>query len=189
MIRVNLPEFCEHVNEYISSDETITPWGIYEQTEVNYGGDDCNVEYCEENNIPCYKSRDDGGCIVNFAGTINIADFRPSREGWVFPVFLNDFTEYLKSKGLNAEYDGNDVLIDGYKVASGFGYNLPPNYQRQYTGLGFFFNQDVELIRHICLKPMVKEPKGLEEYGITTEECAEWAENWFEEFNKKGDQQ
>ena len=185
MIRVTLPEFCDNLNDYITSKETITVWGIYDQTEVNYGNDDCNVEYCEEHTIHCYKSRNDGGCIVNFAGTINIADFRPSSEGWVYPQFCYDFSEYLKEKGLNATYDGNDVLIDGYKVASGFGYNLPPDFKRQYTGLGFFFNQDIELIRNICLKPMEKEPKGLEQYGITTEECAEWAADWFGKIGKE----
>lgn len=185
MQRVNLPEFMTKVDEWCSSNDTITVWGIYEETQVNYGGDDCNIEYCREHNIPCYKSRDDGGCIVNGPGTINIADFRPSVEGWIFPLFLNDFTQYLKDKKLNAEYDGNDVLIDGYKVASGFGYNLSPEYKRQYTGLGFFFNTDEELIRHICTKPMVKKPKGLEQFGITTEECVEWMMNWFENFNKK----
>lgn len=186
MQRVSIQEFVMNLSAYKNAEDVVTVWGVYDQDTVTYGRDDCNEEYCEKHGIPYYKNREDGGCIVNFAGTINIADFRPSRDGWVYSEFLTDFSEYLKEKGLNAEYDGNDILVDGYKVASGFGYNLPPNYDRMFNAIGFFFNQDVELIRHICLKPMVKEPKGLEEYDITTEECAEWAEQWFDAFDKKG---
>lgn len=184
MERVNLPEFCDNLPRYIASDETITAWCIYEDTEVNYSGDDCDLEACKELGIPAYHSRDDGGCIVNFKGTINIADFRKAKE-WVFHAFCKDFAEWLKGKGLNAEYDTNDVLIDGYKVASGFGYNLAPDYQRQYTGLGMFFNSDPDIIRRICKKPMDKEPKGLEQYGITTDDCVEFMEAWFEKYDKE----
>lgn len=185
MIKVDMPEFCNNLKSYILSSENITVWGIFEQIEITYGRDDCNFEYCDTHNIPYYKDRDDGGCIVNFPGTINIANFRSSSEGWLYPCFCYEFSKYLKKKGLNAEYDGNDVLVDGYKVASGFGYNLPPDFKRQFTGLGIFFNTDADLVRKICKKPMVKEPKGLEQYGLTTEECVEWLKEFFNKYNKE----
>ena len=79
------------------------------------------------------------------------------------------FADYLKQKGLNSvRCDNNDVLVDNFKVASGAEAILP-------TGLLYIcyqisINQDLEVIKYACTKPMIKVPKALSEYGITTEE-------------------
>lgn len=156
---------------------------VHNETEVSYGKqNDVNFEYCEEHNIPCYDLKRDGGAIVYFNGNVSWADVRPNNTlDFVLPNvdFLKKFTQYLKEKGLNAVYENNDVLVDNYKVASGCAINILPNYQRTFSSAQVCLNCDVEVIRNICTKPMVKEPKGLSEYGITQQEVIDFIENYF----------
>jgi hypothetical protein len=39
-----------------------------------------------------------------------------------------------------------------------------------FTGVAIGINTNLDHIKAICKKPMVKVPKGLSDYGITTEE-------------------
>lgn len=158
---------------------------VNEQTEVTCGGqNDVNFEYCEEHNIPVYNLQRDGGAIVYFAGNVSWAEVKSnsSRDFKLTNIdFLSSLTEYLKTKGINAIQDGNDILVDGFKVASGCAINLPPDFKRTFSCGQICINCDVEVIDHICTKPMKKVPKGLSEYGITTEEIEQFTLNFFKE--------
>lgn len=83
---------------------------------------------------------------------------------------LDDLCNYFIEKGLKATRSRNDILIDGYKVASGCGYNLEPDYKWSYEGAQISINQDINAIKNICLKPMIKIPKALSDYNITLDE-------------------
>ena len=39
-----------------------------------------------------------------------------------------------------------------------------------YTAIHISIGMDLDLIKAICTKPMVKTPKGLQDYGITQDE-------------------
>lgn len=81
--------------------------------------------------------------------------------------FVVYFIDWLKSKGLNAEYVKNDVLVDGYKVCG----LCVTRYGRIDFSSGIIsMNVNLDHIKAICRKPMEKVPKGLSEYGITTDE-------------------
>jgi hypothetical protein len=73
--------------------------------------------------------------------------------------------------------DNNDILVDGFKVASGAEVSLPNGFR--YVAYQISINQDLETIKHACLKPMVKVPKALSEYGITTEEMVDFCKNYW----------
>lgn len=156
---------------------------IHTQNEVSYGlQNDVNFEYCKENGIPTYDLKRDGGAIVYFKGNVSWADVRPNNvEHFIYPNidFLTKFTKYLKEKGLNAVQDNNDILMDGFKVASGCAINLPPDYKRTFSAVQICWKCDVETIQNICLKPMSKTPKGLYEYGIKQSEIINFVENYF----------
>ena len=154
------------------------------RTEVVYGADDsCNVEWCEENNIP-YVHQDKlqgGGCIVGVAGNVFVDAKMKLPEGGecLSDTFSKAVCEFLKSKGLDSvRQDNNDVLVDGYKVASGCETNVDG---WQYMGYQISINQDIETIKNACNKEMVKEPKGLGEYGITTHDIVEFCTQYWSE--------
>jgi lipoate-protein ligase A len=74
---------------------------------------------------------------------------------------------WLKSKGLNASFVSNDIVVDGYKVC---GMCITRYGSIDYTAGFIGINTKLEDIKAICRKPMTKVPKGLSEYGIATEE-------------------
>jgi hypothetical protein len=156
---------------------------IHDKTEVSYGiENDVNFEYCKEHDIPLLDLKRTGGAIVYFAGNVSWADVRPNN----YPtfktpeiLFLKKLTAYLIEKGLNATLEDNDIMVDGYKVASGCSINLPPTFERTFSSAQICINCDLETIKNICLKPMNKTPKGLSEYGITTEEIEQFVRNYF----------
>lgn len=153
----------------------------HDQTEVTYGYDnDVNKEYCDKNNIPYYNLHRAGGAIVHSKG--NVAIFWLYRNDkykrFMLEKALADLKNYLNGKGIACNIEKNDILVDGYKVASTAGYNLKPDYKWTLDGMQISINQDIDKIENICLKPMVKVPKGLSEYGITTAEIVEWCDKW-----------
>ena len=73
---------------------------------------------------------------------------------------------YIKNKGINAYFDNNDILIDGFKVF-GIGSKKFNNLEVFLIYIGI--NSNIDNIKKICNKSMKKIPKGLYEYGITVE--------------------
>lgn len=157
---------------------------IQAQDEVSYGFDkDCNIQYCEDNNIPCFDRQSAGGTIVHAKDCIGINYIYPHSKfpSFLSVDFLNDLTEYFKSKNLNASIDGNDILIDGYKVCSGAENNLPPDFKWCNVVMLISMNQNIDLIRNVCQKEMIKIPKALKDFNIEEEEMMSFIENWFKE--------
>ncbi len=139
--------------------------------------EDVNADACEEYGYMILDTRHTGGVVVVNRGDISVVFF-----GAVGNQVMQDFAMYLidryKEKGLNATYEGNDVLIDGYKIS---GLSATPYGHIQYSTIHIGVNTNLDHIKAICKKPMVKVPKGLSEYGITTEEV----EQMFLDFCKR----
>lgn len=125
-----------------------------------------DTETCDALGYEVYEAYYNGGTIVGNKGDIAFAHFSHPDNGW-HNKFIAYFLDWLKRKGLNAEYVSNDIVIDGYKVCG----MCVTRYGRiDYTAGFISVNTNLEHIKQICKKPMVKVPKGLSEYGITTEE-------------------
>lgn len=126
-------------------------------------------ETCESMGYEVYEAYYNGGTIVADKGGVAIIHFERLYNGWMMR-FLAYFLEWLKGKGLNATYESNDILVDGYKVC---GLCVTRYGRIDYTAGFIGINTNLDHIRAICRKPMVKVPKGLSDYGITTEEIEE----------------
>lgn len=121
---------------------------------------------CNSCGYEIYESYNNGGTILANAGDIMFTHVGEIGNRWIFR-FAEYFADWLKARGFNAEYLDNDVLIDGYKVCG----LCVTCYGRIDFSSGFLgVNTNLDDIKKICRKPMVKVPKGLSEYGITTEE-------------------
>lgn len=131
-------------------------------------------ETCNTLGYEIIESYNNAGTIVSNEGDVLIGHFYHPDNGW-YNRFIAYFLDWLKAKGLNAEYVSNDIVVDGYKVCG----MCVTRYGRiDYTGGIISLNVNLEHIKQICSKPMNKVPKGLSEYGITTEEI----EQMFVEF-------
>ena len=180
MERLNFNEWCDKLPKYLTDKEEHIAITICEKPTVGYCNDDFNKEYCDLNNIPYYNHHGDGGTIVMSEGSIALGFIYNNRKykRWMLSYLLADLAKHLKTLGLAVTRDRNDILIDGYKVASGCAINLKPDFKWTYEIIQISINQDIEAIKNICKKPMVKIPKGLSEYGITTETIVNWCSNW-----------
>ena len=123
-------------------------------------------ETCDEMGYTVYPAFYNGGTILCNKGDLVFAHFGEPENGWIYG-FIDYFVDWLKAKGLNAEFVDNDVLVDGCKVCG----TCITRYGRiDYTCCFICIDIDLDHIKAICKKPMNKVPKGLSEYGITTEE-------------------
>lgn len=153
-----------------------------EDLSVNYGRNaDIDFDFCNAENIPTFFINRSGGAIVLFSGNVAIdAVFSMVSFQMEFD-FLSDFKKYLKSRGIEAVINGNDLMIGDKKVVGAVGEVLPePFLGLTYLGFSISINTDVELINKICTKPMEKIPGALSDYGITTDEVMEFALDWFD---------
>lgn len=156
-----LPELLENKNEtvMVTSKETCILQGDNEFNSIN--------------GLPSYKTHDFGGSIINFQEDVCVCNYQPD-----FNSFGDDLmdliTEFLKNKGLKAERYGNDILVDDeFKVASYMSERLNGCL---YTAAHISIGMDLELIKKVCTKGMVKIPKGLKDYGITQKEIIDLIE-------------
>lgn len=134
-----------------------------------------NNEYCVNNNYQICNSFNMGGIIVANSGDMDIAIMK--KEGWnVGENLLLVLKDKLQSKIPNLSIHSNDLLVDGkYKIISYASINA--NSRLIYTCVHISFNPDINAIENICTKPMNKIPKGLSEYGVTTEEVVKFLED------------
>ena len=121
---------------------------------------------CAEMGYEVVESYNNAGTIVSNAGDVLIGHFAEPENGW-YDRFVDHFLLWLKGRGLNATFESNDILVDGYKVC---GMCITQYGRISYTGGIIAINTNLDHIRQICRKPMMKVPKGLSEYGITTAE-------------------
>ena len=135
---------------------------VFRKTEVD-------EEVCKECGCEVVESFCNGGTIVTNKGDMLMGHFYTIENGWR-NKFVEYFVNWLKSKGLNAEYVDNDILVDDYKVC---GTCITRHGCIDYTSVFVGINTNLDHIKKICTKPMKKIPKGLSEYGITTEEVEE----------------
>lgn len=181
----SLKDWCERLDEMLADGEEHLALIVHLETEIAYGwNEDVNLDYCLEHGIPAFNQKRNGGCIVCSQGNVGIGFIYNNHvyKEWVCVHLLRDFAEWLTERGLDVRYEKNDVLIDGCKVASGCGYNIPPDFIRSYEGVQISVNQDLETIKSVCKKKMEKIPKALSEYGITTEEVYRWVSGWFSDY-------
>ncbi len=200
MKRFTLKEFSENTQDIISVNKNVAFITVNPVTEINYGDEnDCDLEWAKEHNIPAYNAHRGGGTIVCSKGNVGVAIIYDVKYGWVCDKFNERLLDFLKSKiqgdheynESNNEFchtfntNHNDIIIDGYKVASGVEMRVGENLEKIYATFQISINQDIEAIEHICKKPMVKVPKALSDFGITTEDIVKFCDEWWNDFVKE----
>ena len=141
-----------------------------------------DTELCRDLGYDVAESYNNAGTIVSNAGDVLIGHFGHPENGWL-ERFVNYFLAWLRERGLNAEYVSNDILVDNFKVCG----MCVTRYGRiDYTGGIISMNVNLEHIKALCWKPMKKVPRGLQDYGITTEEVEEMFLRFCEEDSRAG---
>lgn len=123
-------------------------------------------DVCKELGYEIVESYNNAGTIVSNKGDVLIGHFAQPENGW-YDRFISHFVSWLRARGLNAEFVSNDIVVDGHKVC---GMCITRYGRIDYTGGIISMNVNLDHLKAICRKPMQKIPKGLSDYGITTEE-------------------
>lgn len=130
--------------------------------------EDINEEYCVQNNIPVFRVQRTGGAIVSNTGDFDFVVVNNNTNTNQIPPLFSKLVHLLVSKNISFKMENNDLLLDGYKVAS-YAYRLIPN-GMTYTAMHISMSVKMELIQNICKKEMRKVPKGLSDFGVTDED-------------------
>ena len=166
-LKVSQAEWLGEATKYIQGGLHRIAYVVVEyQVAIVHRKTQVDEETCEALGYEIVESYNNAGTIVSNAGDVLIGHFAQPDNGW-YDRFIAYFIDWLRIRGLNAEYTSNDILVDGYKVCG----MCVTRYGRiDYTGGIISINVNLDHIKVICTKPMKKVPKGLSEYGITTED-------------------
>lgn len=130
--------------------------------------EDINEDYCKENNIPIFRVQRTGGAIVSNVGDFDFVVVNNHTNTNQLPPLFSKLIQVLNSKGIRFSIENNDLLCEGYKVAS-YAYRGLPN-NLIYTAMHISMSVNMDLIKNICKKEMVKVPRGLNDFGIYEED-------------------
>ena len=105
-----------------------------------------------------------GGIIIGFAESITVFAF--TEHPWNAP-FLRKVRDYLRSAGLDAEIDNNDLVISGVHKIAGTSSMFVPGIGKYFYGIHISINLDRDVIGSVCSKKSGKIPTGLSEFGVS----------------------
>lgn len=123
-------------------------------------------DICDKYGIPVAKTGYHGGSIVCFPGDLSFCEthWGPSEFA---PEMIEKAVVFLKGKDLEITRDENDILVDGEKVISWARFTTISGWVQ--SVVHFSINSDLNLIKEICTKQMLKIPGALSKYGITAD--------------------
>lgn len=154
------------------------PFVLFANSDVPFvfhGNSTINREYCEKNNIPIVPIHTSGGAIVNMPGDFSfcVCCKKELLDNSVYVLeSVRDILQKYTDKPVTV--DGNDILIDGYKVCGSAWY-----YDRNYfMFVGYFsFSDKSELISEICITTKVCKDVGFIDFinrDTLRQEVKEW---------------
>lgn len=165
--KIEQADFKNEVERFISHGKHGIIYGVVENPYVQVHRDtQVDKDICSKFGYGIVELFHNGGTLVLNPGDMVMGHFGSIGNGW-YERFVSYFLEWLKARGLNAEYTSNDILVDGFKVSA---YCVTVYGRIDYTGIFIGISTNLDHVKAICRKPMVKVPKGLSDYGITTEE-------------------
>lgn len=167
IIKVQSKDAVTTIRDFIVNKKHGTAYCVHDERLIFINEPNTiNEEPCAEYGYTVLDTQHTGGVVVVGIGDMSVVHFGEIGNNW-----LEQFAFYLidryKERGLDATYEGNDVLIDGFKIS---GLSATPYDNIQYSTIHIGINTNLAHIKAICKKPMKKVPKGLSEYGITSAE-------------------
>lgn len=183
IIELNSKNIVDGFNDVISKRKECCVYGIPDNNFIYVGrGNTINDEFAKKHNVKVLEIPNEGGTIVISKGDLDYGIFK--YDGFnIIDGLLKYAVECLKVKIKGIYLDGNDLIVEEngvkYKLGSGSSRDLGNRYI--YTALHFSVNVDVDLIKGICKKEMIKIPKALSDYGIDAKKLYDMMKNKLEE--------
>lgn len=163
MIKVNEKQFVQILPTIMNNGGAVY---VRPATTLVHLGLNTNIDenYCVQNNIPVFRVQRLGGAIVSHPNDYDFVVIEPKTYDGSRPALFQKLIHTFLKNNLTAVFENNDLLVDGYKVAS-YSYRELDN-GMLYLAMHISMSVDLELIKSICKKEMIKIPKGLNDFGI-----------------------
>ncbi len=129
--------------------------------------DTLDLAACKRHKLYVGRGKYIGGSIVNMPGDLSICITTWGNSD-LAPQIVDRAVEWLEAKGVAITDDENDVLADGKKVISWARATTLQGWCQSVVHFSIG-TMDLDLVREICTKPMLKEPGALSLYGVTAE--------------------
>ena len=174
ILELNANNVSNKIWQIIQEQKECVVWSIPDKHYIftGYQNNNINSDCAKKYNAQILNFPNDGGAIVTSAGDFDLGHFSKNINNKFGIQLFEKVKEYLKEKNINVILADNDLLIDGkYKCGS---YSSRRFNDILYTAVHISINADADMIKSICTKPMNKIPKGLSEFGITTDEIKEF---------------
>lgn len=169
------------IQDFIANQKYGIAYCVHDEKSVFVATpDDINGDACAEHGYTVLETMHTGGAVVVSEGDVSVVHFGIPANDWMhrFATYLMD---RYKEKGLDTTFVDNDVLVDGYKIS---GLSKSRYGRVQYSTIHVGITTNLDHIKAICKKTMDKIPKGLSEYGITTEEVEQMLLDFCEQENR-----
>ena len=166
MEKLEAKEFMEKLPKVLKEGGSIYHRASFPLVHVGIQSD-INEEYCTKNKIPIFRVQRAGGTIVSNVGDFDFVKVNKYTNMKNVPSLLANICILLNTKGFKAEFQENDLLAEGYKVASYSRISVPGGV---YTAMHISMSVNMDLIKNICKKEMIKVPRGLNDFGIYEED-------------------
>ena len=145
------PETClSQVFKTIENKETKFLYMVSDSTFVFNCDDVVNEEYCIQNDIPIYNVETSGGTIVSTEGDVSFCICVPESVNADVDFILRNIARILRNGTDSIRIDNNDILINDKKVLGSVFYKTNGMFA---LVAHMSFNDNSELISHICRKP------------------------------------
>ena len=169
VIQVTLDSVTDVVSDILTNQKEACVYCVANENCAVVGSNGgANIRKINNLGIRMVQINHEGGTIILSPGDVEIGIFT---EGYVGNNYrnsiINGVLDLLKQNGHDAVVCGNDVLVNGRKVI-GFGSRMFGKIL--YTAIQISVNINLDLIKVLCTKQMVKQPDALMNYGVTTED-------------------
>lgn len=181
---LNSSNIVSEINNIIARQEECLIWGIPDKNYVftGYQNNKINNDSLKKYNAVVLNFQNEGGVIVTSAGDFDLGYFSKDIDNKFNEQLSKSLAEYLTEHGVNTQIIDNDLIVDGmYKCGS---FSSRRFGDLIYSAFHVSINVDLQMIRDICVKEMSlsKIPKGLSEYGITTEKIKSFVEDFIKKY-------
>lgn len=169
IIKVTLDTVTDVVSGIIATQREALVYCVADENCAVVGSNGgANMDKIRDKGVRLVQINHEGGTIILSPGDVEIGIFT---EGYIGNDYrdniVNGILALLEQNGHKAIVSGNDILVNGRKVV-GFGSRMFGKIL--YTAIQVSVGINLDLIKEICTKPMVKQPDGLMNYGVTTED-------------------
>lgn len=169
IIKVTLDTVTDVVSDIIKNQKEAFVYCVADESCAVIGSNGgADVTKIENIGIRKVGINHEGGTIILSPGDVEVGIFTKGYVGNKYrDSIVSEILSVLKQNGFEAVVSGNDILVNDKKVV-GFGSRMFGNIL--YTAIQISVGINLDLIKVLCTKPMIKQPDGLKNYGVKTQD-------------------